>query len=115
MFDNIGCKIKSLVKTVFAIEIILFVVIGILLSRTPIGIIIAMIGIFIAWISSFALYGYGELIETSQLQSMQNEKILSLLQSNLGNKQYEEDGTKNNITCIKHMEQSGFDVMKIDD
>ena len=115
MFDNIGCKIKSLVKTVFAIEIVLFVVIGIALSRTPIGIIIAMVGIFIAWIFSFALYGYGELIETSQLQSMQSEKILSLLQSNLGNKQYEQDGTKNNTTCLKHVEKSGFDVMEIDD
>ena len=115
MFDNIGNKIKSLVKTVFAIEIILFIVIGIALSRTPIGIIIAMVGIFVAWISSFALYGYGELIETSQLQTQQNEKILRLLQSDFSKEPLERKDSKNNTNCIKHVEKTGFDVMKIDD
>lgn len=112
MFDNIGCKIKALVKTVFAIEIILFIAIGIALSRTPIGFIVAIAGIFIAWVSSFALYGYGELIDNSKTQIQQNKTIITLLESHIGDNECGGASTSLN-SCIKEADSKGFEPMSI--
>ena len=75
MFTNIGGKIKGFAKIVFGIEVVLS-----LLLAFGTGFFLAVpIGIFIAWLSVFLLYGYGELIESSQRQVLQNQKILQIL------------------------------------
>ena len=68
MYDNIGSKIKTLAKILFFIMAILSIVIGIVfLSQNKNlhiqGITILILGPIIAWISTWLLYGYGEIIE----------------------------------------------------
>ncbi len=68
MYSNIGGKIKGLAKTLCIIEAILSAVGGVLLVALDdelimYGMALAIVGPLIAWISSWALYGFGELIE----------------------------------------------------
>lgn len=74
MFENIGSKIKGLAQTVCWVGIIIFCVAGfsfiIIGTETNdgggiavIGILVAIVGSFLSWISSFTLYGFGELID----------------------------------------------------
>lgn len=65
MFENIGGKIKTLAKVFCALGIVASVISGVLLFTYDffIGIITLLLGSVGAWISSFCLYGFGELIE----------------------------------------------------
>lgn len=74
MFDNIGSKIKSLAKIVCWVGIIITVIAGIVMLASggdvssPIGLVLVIAGPIISWISSFFVYGFGELIEkTSEI------------------------------------------------
>ncbi|MDL2319144.1 hypothetical protein LJC74_08765 [Eubacteriales bacterium OttesenSCG-928-A19] len=88
MHRNIGGKIKTFANVIMWIGIIASVVIGIAVmyggtrminsysngyyhsggsgQAILAGIVIIVIGILISWIGSFSLYGYGELIESTQ-------------------------------------------------
>ena len=67
MFDNIGAKIKKLAEIITIGGIIVSVVTGMMIGSTISGsgrgIVIALLGSLGSWISSFLLYGFGELIE----------------------------------------------------
>ena len=68
MYDNIGSKIKGLSVTVAVVTAIACIITGIVLMCSGdalfiSGLLIAVIGSFSAWISSWLLYGFGELIE----------------------------------------------------
>lgn len=69
MFDNVGGKIKALVKIIFAIETAVAILVGIFLifsSFSPLpGLLVMTLGPILAWISSWLLYGFGEIIEKS--------------------------------------------------
>ncbi len=99
MYNNIGSKIKGLVKLIVYGGILLLFIGGwilffVLLDRRAtediafIGIIIAFIGPVICWLSGFFLYGFGELIDQTQQinnilalsnkESIANEKIAKL-------------------------------------
>ena len=68
-FDRIGRKIKGLVKILFWIQVVIYGTLGIALAVTGgaigvlIGIGIFAIGSFVAWLSLWFVYGYGELID----------------------------------------------------
>lgn len=68
MYDNIGGKIKGLAKAVFIVEAIAAVITGIALMAIDedlilFGILTLILGPAIAWVSSWLLYGFGELID----------------------------------------------------
>lgn len=69
MFDNIGGKIKSLAKTIFIIETIICIIGGLVMltegsdEAMIYGVITIIVGPLTAWVSSWLLYGFGELIE----------------------------------------------------
>ena len=69
MYDNIGGKIKGLAKTIFAIEAIFCVIAGIALMTSGggsgflIGLLVIIGGFLFSWISSWLLYGFGEIID----------------------------------------------------
>lgn len=73
MFDNIGGKIKTLAQIICWIGIVASVLIGFVFVfigsnngnaiTTIIGLVIAGLGAFGSWISSFIIIGFGELIE----------------------------------------------------
>lgn len=78
MFDNIGGKIKVVAQVVCWIGIITSVISGIVTFEESVllGFLIMIVGSFISWISSFTLYGFGELIEaTCETRDMTYEII----------------------------------------
>ena len=86
MYDNIGSKIKTLAKASFAIVAIASIVGGLALLDGTDGwsLVLVFVGPLMAWISSLALYGFGELIETvSNIeQSVVRNKASAKVQTN---------------------------------
>lgn len=72
MYDNIGGKLKLLAKIVFGIDAAIAIIGGLVLMSFDedlifIGFIVMIIGFIIAWIFSWFLYGFGQLIENSDI------------------------------------------------
>ena len=70
MYDNIGGKIKSLAIVICVIEVIAAVIAGIVLianDDTPNGLLVMFVGPLAAWISSWLLFDFGQLIENSEI------------------------------------------------
>ena len=73
MFSNIGGKIKTTAAICCWIIIIAAVIAGFRLMTTGgviAGILIAAAGILLGWVSSFVLYGFGELVENSCIMAI---------------------------------------------
>ena len=70
MFDNIGGKIKSLATILAVLGIIASIIIGCTILDAGgsglFGVLTIVGGALLSWLSSFALYGFGQLIETNQ-------------------------------------------------
>ncbi len=70
MFKNIGGKIKWLAETVCLLGIVISVLSGIYLiaaDETLAGVLVMLLGSFASWIGSFFTYGFGQLIENSDI------------------------------------------------
>ncbi len=70
MFENIGSKIKTLAKIIFWIEVAGAVIGGISVAGIDeefilLAFLIWIAGPLLAWVSSWFVYGYGQLIENS--------------------------------------------------
>ena len=68
MYDNIGRKIKGLAKAIFIAQGISMAITGIVLMCIDedlilYGILSLILGPVLAWISSWLLYGFGEIID----------------------------------------------------
>lgn len=83
MFNNIGEKIKGIASLSCYIGIGCSILMGLLLLMTfgLIGILVAVFGSFLAWVGSLAVYGFGQLVENSNIQRRYLEKQLALLQN----------------------------------
>ena len=92
-FDNIGGKIKNWAKLIFAIEAITAVIAGLVIMNTTIlaGLLVIVVGPIFAWISSWLMYGYGQLIENSDIIAEEykraNEKYEKVVAQNIARKQ----------------------------
>ncbi len=91
MWDNIGGKIKTLAKVIFWVQSVL-ALIGVILSwfivnwrylngtviiLIILGSILALaIAILIFWVCSFLLYGFGQLIESSEGTAYNTQQII---------------------------------------
>lgn len=74
MFTNIGEKIKTLAKVVCWFGIIASVISGIAMIATSetlilAGVLTLVLGSLFSWISSFVLYGFGEVVENSDIRT----------------------------------------------
>ncbi len=69
MFNNIGDKIKIVAVIISTLGIIFSVIAGLvfLTTSTLIGILIILLGSLLSWVSTFLLYGFGQLIENSDI------------------------------------------------
>ncbi len=70
MFDDIGGKIKRLTTTVAIIGIVLCVLSGLILMFTMsflVGLLVAVIGGACCYVGSFFAYGFGQLIENTDI------------------------------------------------
>ena len=82
MFNNIGGKIKGLAASVTVIGIIASVIVGLVLMTADgdtvfLGILVAALGSFVSWLSSWLLYAFGQLVENSDtiVKLMRNEQV----------------------------------------
>ena len=71
MYGNIGGKIKGLAKAFFIVEAIVAVIAGIALMASDenlifFGVLSLILGPVVAWVSSWLLYGFGELIDNTR-------------------------------------------------
>ena len=69
-YDNIGGKIKSLAKVAFIVEAIAAVISGLVMFAEDddmflIALLVAIVGPIVAWVGSWLLYGFGQLVENS--------------------------------------------------
>lgn len=72
MFTNIGTKIKTTAKVFAWVGIILSVLAGVALTISAGfigGILVAIVGSLLSWVGSLALYGFGELVENSDIRT----------------------------------------------
>ncbi len=72
MFNNIGSKIKGLASVICFGGIVLCIIIGIVVAALDEDLILAgfaimILGALLSWVSSFVLYGFGELVENSAI------------------------------------------------
>ena len=68
MYDNIGEKIKGLAKVMFIVGAIAAVIGGLVLlvdKFLAIGLLTLFLGPVVAWVYSWLLYGFGELIDNA--------------------------------------------------
>lgn len=88
MFNNIGGKIKDLAMFFAFIGIIISCISGVMIMTSGeencviIGLGVMVVGSLVAWISSWILYGYGELIEKAS-ETAENTRLL--LQNSIRN------------------------------
>ena len=95
-YENIGNKIKGLAQMAFVVEAIAAVITGIALMATDedlilYGLLVLIVGPIIAWVSSWLLYGFGQLIENSDIiaeeYNRKNEKHEKVVEKNNERKQ----------------------------
>ena len=72
MYDNIGGKLKLLAKIIFYVQAISSAIGGLAVAAIDddmvvYGLLIFLLGPLCAWVSSWFLYGFGELIETNSI------------------------------------------------
>ena len=84
MFNNIGSKIKFLAIVLTVINMISFIILGFIfifsgVAYAPLyGLIIIIVGCVVSWITSFVLYGYGELIDKTTETAKNSEQLLTV-------------------------------------
>lgn len=82
MFDNIGRKIKILAIVVFVLEMLAGIIAGFTFGsntdwKEPFrAILIIIASPFLAWISAFVLYGFGQLVENSDKLVNNSNKLI---------------------------------------
>lgn len=81
MFDNVGSKIKALASFFCWGGIIASIIGGIILIGLDedlifAGIAVIVIGSLLSWVSSFVLYGFGELVVNSAIIAGKEGKIV---------------------------------------
>ncbi len=75
--ENIGSKIKFIAVVFGVISLIAFVVFGIVLLSDKIlmGLIPLLLGPFLSWVGTLVLYGFGQLVENSDIIASNNAEI----------------------------------------
>ena len=91
-YENIGNKIKGLAQMAFVVEAIAAVITGIALMASDedlilYGLLVLIAGPIIAWVSSWLLYGFGQLVENSDI---------IVAEYNRKNEKHEKEVAKNN-------------------
>lgn len=107
MYDNIGGKIKTVAKVVGFTGIGISILTGLLFllvafseekfSYFGIGILVAFLGSLISWVSTIALYGFGQLVENTDVIAKQSKR-------QTGDLQYYGDMINESISSTKYQE-----------
>ena len=84
MYNNIGKKIKGLALTFFIVETLAAIIGAIALIADdddfiPVGVLMIIVAPFVAWVSSWLLYAFGELVEKTVANESNTRNILKKL------------------------------------
>ncbi len=65
MYDNIGKKIKMLTRIATIISIVAVIIVGLILveDNPALGLVLIFLCPVVCWVSSFFMYGFGELVD----------------------------------------------------
>ena len=101
MFNNVGAKLKATAKVIVWIGITVCIISGFVMlvsaeDAVLIGLLIMTVGSLLSWISSLLLYGFGELIENSQI--IADKKNTAFLRKNAKDEALEKWRNKGLIT-----------------
>lgn len=87
MFENAGSKIRIYAEAFFAVEAVAAVIGGIVLMINEMflpGLIVALVGILVAYVTALFLAAFGELVESSVENRRINGEILDLMKKKNG-------------------------------
>ena len=76
LYENIGGKIKNWAKWIFIVEAIAAIIGGVALmadESAVIGLVVLICGPLVAWVGSWVLYAFGELVE--DVHAIRNKEI----------------------------------------
>lgn len=84
IYGNIGRKIKTLAIVVFVIETLAALLGGFLMFFDDFltGVLIILVTPIVAWISSWTLYAFGELVEKTTQNESNTREILKIMKQN---------------------------------
>ena len=104
MFEDIGSKIKNLSKFICCIEIIACIVVGIVMAATNENLIfarilVAVMGALLSWVGAFILYGFGQLIENSDIIAEESRRSNAKYENNIRKERDRKE--KQKIAAIK--------------
>ena len=81
MYDNIGEKLKGLAKIIFVIETIAMIITALvlmaILNAFVWGLLLLVCGPLFAWVSSWMLYAFGQLVDDVSIIRQQTRKVKS--------------------------------------
>ena len=83
LYEDIGTKIKGWAKVIFVVEALGAIISGIVLMCDEAflaGLLTALLGPVVAWVSSWILYGFGELVEKTVSNAENTGKLLRLME-----------------------------------
>lgn len=72
MFDNVGYKLKMSATVICVVGVIVSLIGGIFLMTqhmVPAGLVTIIVGTLFSWLSNLCLYGFGELVENSDIRT----------------------------------------------
>ncbi len=111
MFDNIGDKIKALAVVTTVIGIVTSVISGLVLlfsDMVLVGFLTMILGSLSAWVGSFVLYGFGELIEQQTNAAAFSAKIVNLLSRDLP-----KNGVNSSSNATPASEEKGYSLSQM--
>ncbi|MBE6681577.1 MAG: hypothetical protein E7600_04735 [Ruminococcaceae bacterium] len=82
MYSDIGLKVKGLAKAIFVIETILAIIVGLSLCFIDIliGLLVIICVSVFAWVSTWILYAFGELVHKTSENENNTRMIVKLMQ-----------------------------------
>lgn len=109
MFDNIGSKIKTVAATIAWLGIIGSIIIGSVMikeandsyypsaTETLSGWLVIIVGSLSSWVSSFTLYGFGQLIENTDTICSEMESIRHITSKHITNASDKAQSSSNGV------------------
>ena len=87
IYDEIGKKVKTLAKVTCIVEAVLSVISGFIMIATDeeyilVGLIAMVVGPIVAWVSSWVLYAFGELVDKTCANEQHNKELLEIMKEN---------------------------------
>lgn len=82
LYEDIGKKIKGWVKTIFAVQAAIITIFSFILMGNDaffVGLLLLVFGVLIAWMSSWLIYAFGELVDKTSANEKHTRAMLRFM------------------------------------